>query len=479
MTHPLSLRLLSIFAFMAMLVPAPSEAAVADPNEWDPFIGEVFVSPLIYVGTDQPDLALSVRENVRAGANEYVRHMSGVFRAVELEDLQSQIRSRPTYEDSVGIGREWRELGLEYYKRLETGDAIANLLKSESTYRKLYYEYVNPREYAEVLQYLALSHLEQKSALANTLDYMKLMMKLDPTRRFREGYYPRDVVSAFQSARMTLERDFRNNGPEVSRARKLAELTGAEFIVIPGVVPADDRHELIIYVYSSREETFLPPESHSLPTLTAPGARAAANRLMSRLATCLIEPRPDSVGRVVESTGESPWSVELNFAYASFFDFPDSRVELFGNYGASFGAAYLLTREFSFLSNVQLLTSLRDRSGFLPEGFTTLRGFAGIGLGYTFGFVRPEVASLLEVSRIGDIAVCDNINGVNDFCPTSRTDYEVNTLLGINVRPRVKMQIFKSLVYALGGSATFYVFPFSGQTVNFPLTLETGLEYRF
>lgn len=474
-------QLLAIVA-LSVIMPALAHGQTEAADAWDPYLGEVFVSPLIYVGVEDVELAYEIRESVRAGAEEYIRNMPGYFGVVELEDLQRQIKSRPTYEDSVGIGKNWTELGVESYKRLETAEAIKALEKAVKMYRGIYYEFISPREFADVLQYLSLSYLEQRSSLARTLDLLQLMMTLDPARVFRAGYYPEDVVRAYQDARETLERRLRDNGPDVVIARKLAELTGAEYVVVPSVVSASGasgEYELIFFVYSASQSNYMPGESLELDVLTASSAREASNRLISRFATCLVEPQPSSKGPVSESSGESPWSVELNFAYASFLEFPGTAVELFGNYGASFGAAYLLTQEFAFLSNLQFLTSLRDFSGFIPDGFTTLRGFAGIGLGYTFGPVRPEVASLLEVSRIGDVAVCDNINVVLDGCPIDRTVYEIDTLVGINIRPRVKLQVLKSLVYAVGGSATFYVFPFSGRSVNFPLTFETGLEYRF
>ncbi|MEZ4458595.1 MAG: hypothetical protein R3E66_02485 [bacterium] len=207
----------------------------------------------------------------------------------------------------------------------------------------------------------------------------------------------------------------------------------------------------------------------------------AGSRLTSRYIACLTPPSTDRP--VVEaSKGESPWAMELNFAYASFLQFPESQVELFGNYGATVGASFSMTREFAIMAAVQVLTSIRDKDGFLNDDFTTLRGFGGVELGYSFGPLRAEVGMLLEGATVGAIKVCDDINQIIVGCSDDPADYTLHSydvLVGINARPRVTLQVLKSFEVLLGASGSFYFFPLSDRSLNLPLTVETGVQYRF
>lgn len=457
--------------------------ASAQP-EWDPFVGRVVMNPSFYLTqpTETPGEpgTAALAGALESGALSQFQSDRERFEWVTSEQLVQTLESRATYKDTIELARGWIEIGLEHYRRLESGDAIEALEKALRLYRSIHYEYVQPQEVAEVLQYLALSHLEQRRDLIEPLEYLQDMIVLDPSRVFREGYYPEDVVRSFRSAKSTLESDLIDNGPELSRSRKLADLASADFVITPAFVVENDALTMVFFVYSEERDAFLDSERIALESLSTASVREASNRLTSRVMACLLEPEPIVTSTVPESTGESPWSVELNFAYAFFLTFPGVGVEPFGNYGASFGTRYLLTREFAFLANVQFLTSLRDRSGFLTnDGFTSLRGFAGISIGYTFGVFRPEIASLLEVSTVGDIGVCTDVSQIPSGCRDNVTFHEVGTLVGINVRPRVTLQVFKSLDYVVGASASFFLLPFSDRVVNFPITFETGLEYRF
>ena len=468
-----------VFGLVALFIAHLPTSASAAESTTSPFVGEVFVSPLIFVDERDERSVKLAREAMRDGAERFLRTQTTHFRVISNDALVQHISSRPTYADSVSIGRSWAEIGAEHYKRLETAEAITALEKAITIFRGIHYELVEPEAFAEVLQTLVLSHLEERRDVVRPLELLQLMMNLDPARVFRDGYFPEDVVRSYESARQTLQRDIQNNGPDARLARKIGELAAADFVVSMSATRKGETYVVGMHVFSQRDGRFLQPESVTVSVLTPAALNEATSRLMSRMSTCLIEPEPITAKPVEASTGESPWAMELNFAYASFLDFPEPAVNTFGNVGASFGASFLLTREFALLANVQILTSTRDSDGFLTDDFTTLRGFGGISLGYTFGMIRAEMASLLEVTTIGDIEVCKDISAIIVGCPDDRVLYEYNALVGINARPRVSLKLLKSLNLSMGGSLSFFFYPLSERTLNFPVTIETGLQYRF
>lgn len=128
----------------------------------------------------------------------------------------------------------------------------------------------------------------------------------------------------------------------------------------------------------------------------------------------------------------------------------------------------------------QVLTSLRDQDGYLVDDFTTLRGFAGVSLGYSFGPVRTELGTLAEFATLSDVVVCNSPQNIIDCDDAGESDtYEFSALAGLTARPKVTLQLLTSLRLTLAGSATFYIFPLSDRQLNFPLTVESGFEYRF
>lgn len=440
----------------------------------------VAVMPIVYVGVEEPGLALGASDALMRGIQAELRSRPGQFQLLDRDALRDVVKTRPAYDESLRLAASWAELGVTKYKELDSEGAVKSLEQALAIYRSVRWDLVEPIQMAQVMMYLALAHLDLRRDLARPLEIMAEMIRLDPTRVLKTGFYPEDVVQFYDSARDTLERKLAT-GNDAEDAKRLAELVDVQHVVVATVLPTTGGFTVLLHWFDADQGSFLPVESLDVLSLVDLGMGEAGSRLTSRFAACLLEPTPLTAS-VSPSSGESAWAMELNFAYASFLDFPESQVELFGNYGATFGASYSMTREFEVLAAVQILTSIRDHDGFLNDDFTTLRGFGGVGLGYSFGPVRADVGMLLEGSTMGDIKVCDDVNQIITGCnddPADYTVYSYDVLVGINVRPRVKLQIVKSIEVQLGMSGSFYFFPLSDRDLNLPLTVESGVQYRF
>ncbi len=462
----------SFFILIAFLWALPLSAQVKAER--------VAVMPIVYVGVEEPGLALGAADALLRGIQAELRSRQGQFQLLDREDLREVVKTRPAFDESIRLAASWAEMGVTKYKELDSEGAVKSLEQALAIYQSVRWELVEPIQMAEVMMYLALAHLDLRKDLARPLEIMAEMIRLDPTRVLKTGFYPEDVVQFYDSARDTLERELRS-GNDVEDAKRLAAVADVQHVVVATVLPNAGGFTVLLHWFDGDQGNFLPVESLEVLSLVDSGMEEAGSRLTSRFAACLLEPTPVT-DTVSSSTGDSAWAIDLNFAYVSFLDFPESQVELFGNYGATFGASFLMTREFEVLAAAQILTSIRDNDGFLNDNFTTLRGFGGVGLGYSFGPFRADMGMLLEASTIGDIKVCDDINQIIPGCnddPSDYTVYSYDLLVGINVRPRIKLQVVKSIEVQVGMSGSFYFFPLSDRDLNLPLTVESGVQYRF
>ncbi len=441
---------------------------------------KVVVSPMVYVA--ESESVDAIRGAALDGANTYLNGWREVVSPVEESQFRRRVTRAPNFEQSRRIGEKWVQIGLTEYKNLKTADAIESLEQAVSTFETINFVVIDRKAYANALQYLALSYLDDPSRPnpARSLELMKRMLRSDPSRGFKQGLFPAHVVDFFESSRRSLERDLSGNGPDVQEARATAAAAGADYVLYLSVLPDGAGFDVVLQVFERKTGTYLPLERVSAASKSPEDIQEAANQVVSRFVTCIMTPVVETQGPVERSRGESPWSMELNFAYASFLGFPADEVVVFGNYGASVGASYLITREFAVLGMAQVLTSLRDQDGYLVDDFTTLRGFAGVSLGYSFGPVRTELGTLAEFATLSDVVVCNSPQNIVDCDDAGESDtYEFSALAGLTARPKVTLQLLTSLRLTLSGSATFYIFPLSDRQLNFPLTVESGFEYRF
>ena len=187
----------------------------------------------------------------------------------------------------------------------------------------------------------------------------------------------------------------------------------------------------------------------------------------------------------------------VHFSYATYLQFPQlelgsdreqpaTSLRPFGNLGLNLSVLWALRQEFSLLGRFQLLVSQRDYSGFLPQAqeISTLRGFVGGEFGFNLGRWRLALQLAADLTHIGDFRLSDDpeCNEVpeREFCggPAVYDDYDL--LVGVNTTPLVAVRVFRSLEVVARGSVSYFFFSSSeADEINFPLSGELGLRYRF
>ncbi len=403
--------------------------------------------------------------------------------------LNDSITEGSHYEGTLEIARQWGEMGMVAYDRVQMPDAIAHLENSLENFRQIHHDLVAPAEVSEIMMYLALSYLEDGTDVVRPLELFQEMIRQDPARVIESGYYPDFIVQYYENARRNLWRELRRDGPPPEESQRIAELSDARFVFHGYAIPTTDDHvELVAYMYDSTEEYFLPAETLTIDSADDALLTEGLSRLASRLSSCLATPRSDETDLTTSTytPGTSRLFVQLAMSYGSFFDYPTPLEEPFGNYGLNLGVGWSVTSEFQFVGSLTIANSMRDYSGILRDNFTSVRAMAGGELGHQFGDLYIGLATGAEVAAFGPIRVFTDPSCIPDpdrLCPGdagTQTFDESGLHWGVALRPRISWAFADSFKLSSAIGLAYYLSsPMEGQVLNLPVTLETGLQYRF
>jgi hypothetical protein len=436
-----------------------------------------------------------LHEQMRLGAIRYAANHSETFDVVTAEEVVEAVRDQAVFRQKLEVAEGWADQGIDAYKSLNFREAIDKFEKAVANYSDIQYHLVAPRRVAEVMMYLSLSYLSTGGNAARPLTLIRRMVMLQPSRVLQRGYYPGDIVSFYESTRRDSLARLRDRGPAESRAELIAETTESRFVTFAYAFPLDGgprervdevRYEVGLWLYDTNAGEFLEVRRIGAPASGEPGVeagglRGAVNRLVSRVASCVYEPPDPTPQTLVRSSGKSPFSVDIGIGYLSYLRYPEPIDRPFGNIGFDFGAQARLTREFSIVLGGQVLSSLRDYSGRLVDGFTTLRFYGGPDIGVQIGPVNLGGHLALEVAGTGDFAVCTSLDALATGCedPSNRRTFGDHVMAGISARPRVRVELVPSFSLRGGASISYYVLPFPERRLGFPVSFDFGVKYRF
>ncbi|MBA2664376.1 MAG: hypothetical protein H0U74_18955 [Bradymonadaceae bacterium] len=478
------LCVLVLVALWATLYGAPSTAQVVPETPLRIVVAPPFQVLLLHEDEDASTKTLG--QSLQDGVTAYLVSYPEQFTLVTQKEFVGRLERNQLFGGTLSLARQWAEMGIEEYKRLQTREAIEHLEKALQNFTKIRFEAIEPEEIAEVLLYLTLAYLEDGGDVVRPLELIKMMIVLDPQRTIRAGYYPDYIVQFYRSAGEALRDELQRLGPSIGHAREIAATAGADAVLYGYVVPdAQLGARVLLYTYTVAADAFLPLEALGLGTLERDEVHEAGSRLMSRYSAYLFEERAEPPRPVEASQGQSALAIELQFAYATFLKFPSPIERSFGNYGVSVGANFSLTREFGVAGALQVLNSMRDYNGILREDFTTIRGFLGGQLGVEFYDFNLSIQTALELTHVGPIRaigdkncipapdlLCDNNYGTVVFD-------QLALLMGVNTRPRLSYRVTRALEAVASVSVSYYFYPMTDRILNFPLTAEVGVQYRF
>lgn len=479
----MSVLLSCIAALLLLLVAAPTQAQTPPPRPL-----RVALSPHVTAlerdPGAQPDAIIT---SLRSGASRYLATHPDLFDLINEDELLTRLRAQPLYQQRVTFGDQLAEQGIQEYRELVFNRAIEHMEQALDHYLAVREDLARPGHVASVMFYLALCYLEQGQNFVRPLQLVRLLLLLDPKLAFQPGYYAERVVSFYQEARANLARALQQRGPRaehIELARAMATALDADVVIYLLLLPEDGGgYEVAAYPYWVRDGRFDSGVKIALDVPDPEAAFDAADRLMSQLASCLYQPDPIVSAGPRPSQGDSPFSVALNFSYASFLRYPNEIKRYpYGNYGLGLGTRWLLTREFGLVGNFQMLIAQKDYSGLvLTDDFATFRSFFGGELGLLTGDLAVAIQVTGELTRVSRFEVWSDVT-----CPArpnctdrQKTTYAHDLMLGVNARPVLSYRMFKSLEILGAVSMSYFFYATPDASLNFPLSGELGLQYRF
>lgn len=447
-----------------------------------PKLPKILVLPNGIQPINTPDLS----DAVGKGAESYLRHQDrNIVDFLSFRTFQNQLLEYSIYKERLNLAKGFVELGIDLFQKMDVKGSTENLEKGLAQFRELGYAFIAPKEVSNALIYLALSTLDDHGDIGTTLEIFKEMILIDPEIDLKEGLYPENAISYFRSARLELEKKTRidpQSRPIVSIAFELSDADYiATYSIISGTQVSNSKHLIVLDVFDRANDRFFDRVKLPLIDLEKTTIEDAANQLMSQFITCLEEPT-ELPERIKKSKGKSPWSLELGFAYLSFFKFPGpTDLGPFGNAGGAIGLSYNLTEEFALQISAHVTSSFRDRNGALLDTFQTMRAFVGGDIGMNLGDFRLSVGTFLEGTFLPNVQICNTVDyrARSGQCNNRVKNENFGSFIGVNLRPRAHYRVNDSLSVFIGASSSFYLFPITKNTVNFPNTGEMGLKYRF
>ncbi|GEM_PF-5572654 len=420
---------------------------------------------------------------IQKSAETYVRNNTrNILELLPLSQFKKDLKSKPSYEDRLDLAKGFITLGIDLFQKMDSAGSVRNLERGLEQFRELGHAFIAPDEVSNALLYLALTRQDESTDVGRILSLFKEMILTDTSIQLKKGLYPDNAVSFYNSARKELENDIRRGSPETMLVQKASLFSRSTYTAsYTLLLNKSGSFKMILDVYEQGEARFKKRFSVDLSDVQDRTLSEAASRLMSRFITCLEEPSK-RVSIPKKSTGKSPWSLQLSFAYTSYLTFPGPEdLEPFGNAGGLIGLSYAFTEEFALQGAFEILNSIRDRNGVISDNFQTLRIFAGNDIGIRFGVVKISIATFIEGAFLPEVKVCIpvDIRSRSGDCKNTVSKENFGAFLGVNLRPRISAKASESISVIAGANASFYLLPFTNSPINFPVSGELGLTYRF
>ena len=489
-TAPPTLLIGAMIALLVALWPAWAHADLSDP----PSLAIAGDASVILDAPSSLDHA-QLQQAMRKGALSSFDAHQPPWPLRDQEDLVDTITSDPLYDGTLELARQWRDMGLQAYRRVDMEESTNALDRALQNYRDIGHDLIAPDEIAEIQMYLALSHLEEGTDVVRPLEIFRDMIRKAPQRRIQSGYYPDFIVQYYDNARRTLIDQLRRQGPPDDQALRVGQRLSVDYVLFLYALPPDgdaDPEALLsahAFLFDVDEASWVADESIALDDLDEETLARAQSRLASRLQAYLyhqhLEPLPAD-DAVAASPGTSRLALHLQMSYGSFFQVSSPLEDPFGNLGISIGASWALTEEFEWITHLSVTRSMRDFSGLLRHNFTALRLFGGGELGRSFGPLRIAFGTGLEFASTGPISVFTDRSCIPDpdrLCPGgagTETFDGSGFYWGIGIRPRISLALADSFELSTTVAGAYYLAaPQDDLDLNFPLSVDLGLKYRF
>ncbi len=433
----------------------------------------------IWIRTSEPDREVQALERflVRRLAVEPTLEVVG---PADIEERLSQIR---IHREGARLGQQQMQHGMALYRDLNVRQAVPYLERAHAALTTAMFDIVDPAAMGELSLTLALCYQELGKA-DRTHVALKEMFLRDPTRRFQPGFYSKAFESALRSAVTDFVATWPRENPLGTQARleRFMDDVGADVLVYAWLEPTEGGREVRIAVHD-RESRNVSHRSQCEKTDRAADLERV-DRFVSRWTTCL----PPQIGEDPTPT-EKPFDFYLDtaFSYSLFASLTGSdplTSEPFHNLGMSVNLEWQFLSGLGAFFELDMHVSTQDPERDLTNTFPSLTTAGGMFYAYSSEkwrvFTRFGVGAefLLSEFTVTKDPWCKWNHAPN--CPaTATTTYTDELLLGFYAAVGGNIFMAENLYTTVRIGVTAYIFPSERVNLNFPLTFEAGLGYRF
>lgn len=385
----------------------------------------------------------------------------------DLENDQGAPAMYRTAQDSYRVG-------LDRYLSVQTALAETSLRRARDLYRDIWQDLVDAKPFADAQFMLGVALVEM--GRPDGLVALKDAFQIQPARRFRPNFFPPQVNTALVQAFTDHEASADPLHPygDHRRMAQLAARLGVGWLLMGTVRPGPNGHELWLAVFSAQRRV-IEAELHT----PLAGGEARIQAFLSRWLACvpIVETSPGRPSRAA-------MRLDTSGSYALYLRQPTRKD--FHSVGFAVGLSDEVRTDLEWFARVNMYTSLSDPYRDLLHSFNSVRLLVGLGFAWQRGPLRVFVRPGLDVHLLGSFVAttdpdCKLFGLGHKLCdPSTVSDLDQRILMGGNLALGGHVGIGRNFFAAIQGSTSAYFLPLTGtDRLNFPLSGEVGLGYRF
>jgi hypothetical protein len=399
------------------------------------------------------------------------------------EAIVNRLRNHRTFREGADLGLERMRIGQLLYRELRVVEAIPHLEQAQTALINAFHDVVDPQVMSDLSLTLALCYQEQGSMKTHLS--LKEMLLMDPSRRFERGFYSEAFERAVLSALTDLLATTPKENPLRTQTRldQFMDLIQADTLVFAYLEPGPESPQIRIVIHDriSQNVEF----RGSFQSTDQPADLDRIDRFISRWTTCL-PPRVGAPDAPPQSV--SDFFIDTSFTYSAFgsllSDAPLTN-SVFHNLGMGLSAEWQFLRGLGTFVQLNVLVTTQDSLRDLKDPPPILRTTAG--LSYAFGnerwrgFARFGIDSqfLLGEFRVTTDPWCKWVDAHPKCNLTNQQEFQDEYLIGVHAGMGVQMFVQASLYLTLRTGVSVYVAPAEAVGLNFPISADLGLGYKF
>lgn len=400
------------------------------------------------------------------------------------EAIRKRLGTIRAHREGGRLGLERMGFGMDLYKGLHVDRAIPHLEQAHAALTTAFHDIVDPSALSELNLTLALCYQEQKQSHKAHVA-LKEMFLNTPTRRFKPGFYSKPFEAALRSAVTDFVATWPRENPlgKPARLQRFLEDLDVDVLVFAWLEGTPEGTRVRIAVH----DRYARNVSHRGAFVATDRAAdlEQIDRFVSRWTTCL----PPQVGEAPKAP-EAEWEFYLDttFVYSMFTSLLGSDPltgSAFQNLGMAVNLEWQFLGGLGVFSRVAMLISTQDPERDLTDTFPSLRTTVGMFYAYkrrawrVFTRFGVDAQFLLSDFTVATHRWCKWDLAHPNCVRTELKTFEDEYLVGFHADIGVNVFLNPALYATLRTGITAYVMPSDRVDLNFPLTFELGLGYRF